>query len=130
MTIDEAFELIKKYNACNNETPIECCGKKCEECEHNYDENEWYQMFNQIVSWLEELKAIKDGAVFYSNRPIEDIVLEARADAIDEFVKAIEKHQTRQDSYLDPPYMEMGLDMTDVLEISEQLKENKNEQSI
>ena len=50
-----------------------------------------------------------------------------RAEVIDEFVKAIEKHQTRQDSYLDPPYVEMGLDMTDVLEVAEQLKEQKNE---
>lgn len=48
---------------------------------------------------------------------------DGRADAIEEFVKAIEKHQTRQDSYLDPPYVEMGLDMTDVLEVAEQLKE-------
>ena len=46
-----------------------------------------------------------------------------RTDAIEEFVKAIEKHQTRQDSYLDPPYVEMGLDMTDVLEVAEKLKE-------
>lgn len=46
-----------------------------------------------------------------------------RAEAIDDFVKAIEKHQTRQDSYLDPPYVEMGLDMTDVLEVAKQLKE-------
>ena len=46
-----------------------------------------------------------------------------RADAIGEFVKAIEKHQLRQDSYLEPPYVEMGLDMTDVLEVAEKLKE-------
>lgn len=49
-----------------------------------------------------------------------------RADAIEEFVKAIEKHQTRQDSYLDPPYVEMGLDMTDVLVVAEQLKEQND----
>lgn len=48
---------------------------------------------------------------------------QGRADAINEFVKAIEKHQTRQDSYLDAPYVEMGLDMTDVIEVAEQLKE-------
>ena len=48
-----------------------------------------------------------------------------RTDVIEEFVKAIEKHQTRQDSYLDPPYVEMGLDMTDVLEVAEKLKEQK-----
>ena len=48
-----------------------------------------------------------------------------RADAIEEFVKAIEEHQTRQDSYLDPPYVEMGLDMTDVLEVAEKLKEQE-----
>lgn len=45
-----------------------------------------------------------------------------RARVIDEFVKAIEKHQTRQDNYLNPPYVEMGLDMTDVLKVAEQLK--------
>ena len=57
--------------------------------------------------------------------PCQDLsVAGKRADAIDEFVKAIEKHQTRQDSYLDPPYVEMGLDMTDVLEVAEQLKEH------
>ena len=50
---------------------------------------------------------------------------QGREDAIDEFVKAIEEHQTRQDSYLDPPYVEMGLDMTDVLEVAEKLKERK-----
>ena len=50
------------------------------------------------------------------------IYKQIRADAIDEFVKAIEKHQTRQDSYLDPPYVEMGLDMADVLEVAEKLK--------
>ena len=53
------------------------------------------------------------------------IYKQIRADAIEEFVKAIEKHQTRQDSYLDPPYVEMGLDMTDVLEVAEKLKEQK-----
>ena len=54
-----------------------------------------------------------------------DLYQQGRADAIDEFVKAIEEHQTRQDSYLDPPYVEMGLDMTDVLEVAEKLKEQK-----
>ena len=48
-----------------------------------------------------------------------------RADVIEEFVKAIEEHQTRQDSYLDPPYVEMGLDMVDILEVAEKLKEQK-----
>lgn len=46
-----------------------------------------------------------------------------RVAVIDEFVEAIEKHQTRQDSYFSPPYVEMGLDTTDVLEVAEQLKE-------
>lgn len=53
-----------------------------------------------------------------------------RAEVIEEFVKAIEKHQTRQDSYLDPPYVEIGLDMTDVLEVAEQLKEHNEQNSI
>ena len=55
----------------------------------------------------------------------DEVVKQIRSDVIDEFVKAIEKHQTRQDSYLDPPYVEMGLDMTDVLEVAEKLKEQK-----
>lgn len=50
---------------------------------------------------------------------------QGRVDMIDEFVKAIEKHQTRQDSYFNQPYVEMGLDMTDVLEVAEQLKEKR-----
>ena len=54
-----------------------------------------------------------------------DLYQQGREDAIEEFVKAIEEHQTRQDSYLDPPYVEMGLDMTDVLEVAEKLKEQK-----
>ena len=33
----------------------------------------------QVAEWLEELKAIKENAVSYSTRPIEDIVFEARA---------------------------------------------------
>lgn len=53
------------------------------------------------------------------------IVKQIRENAIDEFVKAIEKHQTRQDSYFEPPYFEMGLDMTDILEVAKQLKEKK-----
>ena len=53
----------------------------------------------------------------------DEVVRQIRADAIDEFVKAIEKHQTRQDSYLDPPYVEMGLDMTDVFDVAAQLEE-------
>ena len=54
-----------------------------------------------------------------------DLYQQGRVDAIDEFVKAIEEHQTRQDSYLDPPYVEMGLDMADVLEVAEKLKEQE-----
>ena len=59
------------------------------------------------------------------NKWLDEYDKQIRADAIEEFVKAIEKHQTRQDRYLDPPYVEMGLDMTDVLEVAEKLKEQK-----
>ena len=57
------------------------------------------------------------------NELLDEYDKQIRADAIEEFVKAIENHQTRQDSYLDPPYVEMGLDMTDILEVAEKLKE-------
>lgn len=36
---------------------------------------------------------------------IKAIARNERLHTIDEFVKAIEKHQTRQDSYLEPPYV-------------------------
>lgn len=37
-------------------------------------------------------KEIEEHSVFYSNRPIEDIVLEARADAINECIKALDEY--------------------------------------
>lgn len=46
-----------------------------------------------------------------------------KADAIQEFVKSIEKNQTMQDNYFDAPRFEMSVDMTDILKIAEQLKE-------
>lgn len=83
MTLDEALELIKKYNACNNEKPKECFSKKCAECEHKYDEKEWYQMFNQIAAWLEELKELRE---YFNTKEIGTYRYnKGRADAIDEF---------------------------------------------
>lgn len=46
-----------------------------------------------------------------------------RKDAIDEFVQRIEKNQTHHDSYSAPIEFDMGVDMADILEIAEQMKE-------
>ena len=82
--------------------------------------------FEQIAEMLEELKAIKENAVFYSNRPIEDIVLEARTDAINE----IHTELITEIALLN------ATDMSDVnlytfavriKEITDKLKEQKNE---
>ena len=75
--------------------------------------------FQRIITKEDEPTIVKEVYV------PDEVVKQIRADAIDEFVKAIEEHQTRQDSYLDPPYVEMGLDMTDVLEVAEKLKEQE-----
>ena len=98
MTIDEAIEDLKENDA------------------------------NHIAEWLEELKAIKESTVFYSNRPIEDIVLEARADAIEEYRMALHsKYADNKYRYESNGMEYWNLDMEEVDEIAEQLKEQKNE---
>lgn len=80
----------------------------------------------QVAKWLEELKAIKEGVVFYSNRPIEDIVLEARADAIEECISKIDKLTTyyagdKEGNAITPKMVIKE----DVIKELEQLKEQK-----
>lgn len=59
MTIDEALIIIKKYNACDNESPKNCLDMICKECEHNFDDEEFRKVFQEIESWLEELKFVR-----------------------------------------------------------------------
>lgn len=56
-----------------------------------------------------------------------EIRADERAKVIEEFVKAIEKNQTRHDSYSAPIEFDMSVDMTDILKIAEQLKEQSND---
>lgn len=44
-------------------------------------------------------KEIEEHSVFYSNRPIEDIVFEARADAIDECIKFIKNSIPTEEAF-------------------------------
>ena len=60
--IDEAIEIIKKHNNCNNETAKNCLANECEVCEHNYDGAEFRKILMQIPEWLEELKALREKA--------------------------------------------------------------------
>lgn len=43
-------------------------------------------------------------------------------DGIEALIRAIEKRQTRQDDYLSPPYIDMSVDLADILEIAEEVK--------
>lgn len=80
MTLDEA---ITKEKEISEEKFIE--SKEIFKWQKEHEElYECAREHVQLAEWLEELKAIKDGAVFYSNRPIEYIVLEAREAAIAE----------------------------------------------
>lgn len=107
MTIDEAISHAR-----------EVAEREYAECRFCADEHE------QLAEWLEELKAIKEGAVFYSNRPIEDIVIEARNDAIDEFLGSINKIDrfwfADKDKNLITPKM---VDYEEIQKIAGQLKE-------
>lgn len=114
-------------------------------------QTELAEHYLQEAEWLEELKAIKENAVFYSNRPIEDIVLEAKAEAekeyllntygltikiaeaekqkirtntIDEFVNLCKTTETHLITNWEKPF---GIDFDGIEEIAEQLKEQKNE---
>lgn len=58
--------------------------------------------------------------------------VQIKVDAVKEFIKALEKNQTHQDNYLDPPRFEMSVDFEDIQKIAGQLinkwqKEKKNE---
>ena len=128
MTIEEAIKQFRE-DAENNRADLDMEFAK---------ENE------QVANWLEELKAMRnldktnysDGYEKgradaerdfqnsdYWNDYLQKIISEAKADAIEEFVKSIEKNQTMQDNYFDAPRFEMSVDMTDILKIAEQLKE-------
>lgn len=98
LSIDEAIVHAREVASVQKD--------KCEQCAKDHE---------QLAEWLEELKDLRQGRA------------DEGAKMIDEFVKAIEKHQTRKESYFGPFYMEMSLDMTDVLEVAEQLKEKKHE---
>lgn len=128
MKLEKALEILKNNDERKTaqtyvvikHIAIECMEKqlKMEEHDKQIREESYNDGFYQGATAMEETKQIIIDSLLKQMEKI-------RANVIDEFVKAIEKHQTRQDSYLEPPYIEMGLDMTDVLEVAEQLKENK-----
>lgn len=98
-----------------NEYFHEHCDKMfCEECEMENDQKEEYVCYHQgfYVKGYEQGRADRDreiaeSNVFFSNRPIEDIVLEARADERERIVRELEE---LSDSY----FQKVALDIIDI----------------
>lgn len=146
MTIDEAITRIKEF-AEQQRVKVRTCGN-CQYCkkgqiytrqgycyfyhyEHdltqkacsNWETNddigyECADECEQIAEWLEELKEMwaDQGYVgdFWYER--------GRQDAIDEFIKSIEEHQSR--NWIDN--LEYGITFADLEEVAEQLKGEQN----
>ena len=116
MTIDEA---ITKYKEITNTDAI-CpahCNISCDKC---------VQESRQLVEWLEELKAIKDGCIpiIHGKEELELHDKAIRTKAIDDFVRFANTMPTveSEDGTIRPMWLE---------EIAEQLKAGgENEQRI
>lgn len=115
MTLEEAIIQFKE-DADNNRADFDM---------------EWAEENEQIAKWLEELKAIKEEAVFYSNKPIEDIVLETRVDAIDEFKERLLDLCDGGEECIDcvggtcSKCFENSVDYSSIVDLAEELKEQK-----
>lgn len=105
--------------------------KKNADSDREYLDMEWAEQNEQVAKWLEELKAIKEEAVFYSNRPIEDIVLEARTDAIEEFKERLLDLCDGGEECIDcvggtcSKCFENSVDYSSIVDLAEELKEQK-----
>ena len=58
MTIDEAIDVYKKYDACRNKR--NCKVEGCAACEYNYSNEKYHEARNNIPEWLEELKQFRE----------------------------------------------------------------------
>lgn len=65
-------------------------------CEKNHLWNSGTVDHKQIAKWLEDYKKLKESIAFISNRPIEDIYLEAYNNAIDNFAKKLKSDELQK----------------------------------
>ena len=96
--------------------------KELSELPNQYSEKLWKIAYNKGKADMK--KEIEEHSVFYSNRPIEDIVLEARNDAIDEFETKLVDIILGNEEFTDWQKQEISLCLECVIE---QLKEQNNE---
>lgn len=125
MTIDDFIDTYKSY-AEDYRKETYNMGYSTQQRDYARDKAREYE---QIAEWLEELKAIKENTVFYSSRPIEDIVLEARADAIDEVKTVINEITKEHIKIYGADIIELYVEVVEELNIwiEKQLKEKKND---
>ena len=84
MTIDEAIALVKIERECV--IRADACDRKCEKCDLLQDSTELTDMYEQLAEWLEDYKRIK------MLIPIEQALKAEYNKAIDDFIKAVDKH--------------------------------------
>ena len=83
-TIDEAIALVKIERECVIRADV--CDRKCEKCDLLQDSTELTDMYEQIAEWLEDYERIK------MLIPIEQALKAEYNKAIDDFIKAADKH--------------------------------------
>ena len=84
MTIDEAIALVKIERECV--IRADACDRKCEKRDLLQDSTELTDMYEQLAEWLEDYKRIK------MLIPIEQALKAEYNKAIDDFIKAADKH--------------------------------------
>lgn len=90
MTIQEAIDLIKQYKKCNNEEPKDCIGRRCEECENDYDQKELDKFFELLPDYL---KCINEIATLYTKRRAFGEYPTSKEEYADETLKILEKYK-------------------------------------
>lgn len=112
MTIDEAI-MIEKYYGKKDEKALKELQNNFPMIEGITDNN----LHEQIVEWLEELKAIKSDG--FTDNLLDMGYTKGYRKAVDDFVEKLEKHQ--QENWIDN--LEYGITFSDIEQIAEQLKE-------
>ena len=111
-----AKEQKTKYDKCT--TRMKYC---CEMCFHNPKCNEVAEYHEQLAEWLEELKSSRQELNELRKYSYVQGLSDGYINAIDDFVNVCEKQFTTM-------YGQRYVDMRDIVNIAEQLKEGrKNE---
>ena len=88
MTIDEAISLLRIERECILRADM--CNRKCEKCDLLQDSTDLEDMYEQVVEWLEELKAYR--ASVFSGDMTQSMLKEERNKAIDDFSSKLIMH--------------------------------------